>query len=99
MPPYYAPSGLVDILFFIPGATRFALAPGYHISRLWRFQKLFSSPQVVGEVETLDSASALSKHERHKQPLYLLRSLCNVSSLSLTSLHQQPFKLISHANG
>jgi hypothetical protein len=21
---------------FIPGATRFALAPGYHIARLWR---------------------------------------------------------------
>ena len=33
---YYALSGLMRILFFSPGATRFALAPGYHIARLRR---------------------------------------------------------------
>src|ERR1043166_1504513 len=25
------------LLILLPGATRFALAPGYHIPRLWRF--------------------------------------------------------------
>src|SRR6185295_6321899 len=42
--------------------------------------------------------SALSKQERHKQPLYFALNVCNVSELTLTSLHQQPFKLISQVN-
>jgi hypothetical protein len=33
---YCAPSGLDGILICVPGATRFALAPGFHIPRLWR---------------------------------------------------------------
>ena len=43
-------------------------------------------------------ASAVSRQARHRQPLYLSRIACRVDGLSLTSLHQQPFKLISHAN-
>jgi hypothetical protein len=33
---YFALSGLQVQFNFEPGATRFALAPGYHIPRLWR---------------------------------------------------------------
>src|SRR6202008_3028917 len=33
---YYALSGLHGLFICYPGATRFALAPGYHISRRWR---------------------------------------------------------------
>ena len=34
---YYALSELRGYCAFNPGATRFALAPGYYIARLWRF--------------------------------------------------------------
>jgi hypothetical protein len=33
---YFALSGLDMFLLLLPGATRFALAPGFHISRRWR---------------------------------------------------------------
>jgi len=32
--------GLRAFLLWLPGATRFALAPGYHISRRWRSAQL-----------------------------------------------------------
>ena len=35
--PYYALFRADALLILLPGATRFALAPGYHIPRLWRF--------------------------------------------------------------
>ena len=35
-PPYFALSGLDALFILLPGATRFALAPGFHISRRWR---------------------------------------------------------------
>ena len=34
--PYFGPSGLTFVLPFVPGATRVALAPGYHSPRRWR---------------------------------------------------------------
>ena len=34
---YFALSGLNSIFLIVPGATRFALAPGYHIARLRRW--------------------------------------------------------------
>jgi hypothetical protein len=33
-PEYYAHLGLAGTLFHVPGATRLALAPGFHIPRL-----------------------------------------------------------------
>jgi hypothetical protein len=39
---YYALSGLGPFSFCVPGATRFALAPGFHISRLWRWIDYFA---------------------------------------------------------
>ena len=33
---YFGPSGLMAYCVRRPGATRFALAPGFHIPRLWR---------------------------------------------------------------
>ena len=33
---YFGLSGLNRVWFANPGATRFALAPGFHISRRWR---------------------------------------------------------------
>src|ERR1051326_5943548 len=35
--PYYAVFRADALLILLPGATRFALAPSYHIPRLWRF--------------------------------------------------------------
>src|ERR1041385_9573515 len=35
--PYYALFRADALLILLPGATRFALAFGYHIPRLWRF--------------------------------------------------------------
>src|SRR6266487_77077 len=36
---YLAPSGRLFLLNLDPGASRFALAPGYFISRLWRDER------------------------------------------------------------
>jgi len=33
---YHAPFRARPVFICVPGATRFALAPGFHISRLWR---------------------------------------------------------------
>src|ERR1043166_7818031 len=41
---YYALSGLIRALLSYPGATRFALAPGYHIPRLRRYEPLRACP-------------------------------------------------------
>jgi hypothetical protein len=40
---YFGLSGLDGLLGCYPGATRFALAPGFHIPRLWRFTTHLSS--------------------------------------------------------
>jgi len=42
---YYALSGLMSVCWLLPGATRFALAPGFHISRRWRS----GTPNFIGE--------------------------------------------------
>jgi len=42
---YFGLSGLDFVCCWLPGATRFALAPGYHISRLWREAEPSSSQQ------------------------------------------------------
>ena len=42
---YYALSGLYTCVLRHPGATRFALAPGYHIPRRWRFMAFTPVPR------------------------------------------------------
>jgi hypothetical protein len=49
-PEYYAHLGLAGTLFHVPGATRLALAPGFHIPRLWR---------CISHQKTVDSISHL----------------------------------------
>jgi hypothetical protein len=41
---YFGLSGLISSGLSLPGATRFALAPGFHIPRLWRSISSFESP-------------------------------------------------------
>jgi hypothetical protein len=58
---YFGPSGLdCLILMCRPGATRFALAPGYHIPRLWRCGHV---PR-LGITLALNHAGALSVTDR-----------------------------------
>src|SRR6185295_726203 len=59
-------------------------------------QRMNQSSPACCSSKTTDSA--FSRHERQRQPLYLLRSVSSVAALTFTSLHQQPCKPISHAN-
>jgi len=47
MPGNYALSGLERFNCLLPGATRFALAPGSHIPRRWRSVRTFDAKLVV----------------------------------------------------
>src|ERR1051325_6368437 len=68
---YFALSGLNSIFLIVPGATRFALAPGYHIARLrrWRRRVLFA-PSALGD------AAFYLRRRRRATP----RSICAVGA-------------------
>jgi hypothetical protein len=51
----YAPSGL-EISYCFPGATRFALAPGFHIPRRWRSVSTLEAKLLDGYMDLVNNS-------------------------------------------
>jgi hypothetical protein len=64
---YCALSGLGGISICVPGATRFALAPGFHISRLWRCITSLSylAPLALHYITFISRALGAALHHFH----------------------------------
>src|SRR5215212_8817057 len=97
---YYAPSGQ-DLNFdSLPGATRFALAPGFYISRRWRCvgakADSIRDPRLSGIVPHLDNQKLVASPHTH----YLRREASEVLDLQapLLSLLVHPHSHLGQPN-
>src|ERR1700741_1865764 len=66
---YYALSGLHGLLIFYPGATRFALASGYHIARRWRSDSCICTFCKTVAIPVRPNLSNMSRKNCHSRQL------------------------------